>query len=73
MFQKIVSMGVISDGNGYGIQDGLMYSFPLTIDSTGKYTIVDGLAVEDWQRDKMDVTANELVEERDAALQICSE
>lgn len=70
---KIVSMGVISDGNGYGIQDGLMYSFPLTIDSTGKYTIVDGLAVEDWQRDKMDVTANELVEERDAALQICSE
>lgn len=28
---KLVSMGVISDGNSYGIPAGVMYSFPLSI------------------------------------------
>lgn len=27
---EYVSMGVISDGNSYGVQSGLVYSFPCT-------------------------------------------
>ncbi|XP_078593497.1 malate dehydrogenase, cytoplasmic-like isoform X2 [Branchiostoma floridae x Branchiostoma japonicum] len=61
-----VSMGVISDGNSYGVPEGLVYSFPVKL-SGGKWTIVDGLAVDAFAREKMDTTAKELVEERDAA------
>ncbi|XP_066279444.1 malate dehydrogenase, cytoplasmic-like isoform X3 [Branchiostoma lanceolatum] len=63
-----VSMGVISDGNTYGVPEGLIYSFPVTL-SGGKWTIVDGLSVDAFAREKMDITAKELIEERDAALE----
>ena len=59
-----VSMGIVSDGS-YGIPEGLMYSFPVTI-ADGKYSIVQGLDVSDFSREKMDATATELSEERDA-------
>lgn len=36
---KVVSMAVISDGNTYGVPEGLMYSFPLLIDSNGEWSI----------------------------------
>ena len=36
---KVVSMGVISDGS-YGIEKGLMYSFPVVCQRGGTYTIV---------------------------------
>merc|ERR1712156_274018 len=45
-----VSMGVISDGNSYGIPEGIMYSFPCHIAPGGKYTVIDGLAVNDFSR-----------------------
>jgi malate/lactate dehydrogenase len=32
-------MAVISDGNTYGVPEGLMYSFPLLIDSNGEWSI----------------------------------
>lgn len=28
---EFVSMGIISDGNSYGVPDDLLYSFPVTI------------------------------------------
>jgi malate dehydrogenase len=59
-----VSMGIVSDGS-YGIPEGLMYSFPVTI-ADGKYSIVQGLDISDFSREKMDATATELSEERDA-------
>jgi malate dehydrogenase len=59
-----VSMGIPSDGS-YGIPEGLMYSFPVTI-ADGKYSIVQGLDIDDFSRGKMDATAAELSEERDA-------
>lgn len=59
-----VSMGVYSDGS-YGIAEGLIYSFPCRC-KDGDWSIVQGLAVGDFSREKMDATAQELTEERDA-------
>jgi malate dehydrogenase len=59
-----VSMGVPSDGS-YGIGEGLIYSYPVTI-SGGKYEIVQGLDVSEFSRSNMDATRTELEEERDA-------
>jgi malate dehydrogenase len=60
---KVVSMGIHSDGS-YGIEEGLIYSFPVTCEN-GKYTIVQGLEVNDFSRDLMQKTEQELREERD--------
>lgn len=65
------SMGVISDGNSYGIPNDLMYSFPVRIKNR-KWEIVEGLSISDFARSKMDATANELVEERDVASEFLS-
>ena len=59
-----VSMGIPSDGS-YGIQEGLIYSFPVTC-KNGKYEIVQGLEINDFSRERMVATEKELAEERDA-------
>ena len=59
-----VSMGVYSDGS-YGIPEGLIYSFPCRCND-GDWSIVQNVAVGDFSRQKMDATAQELSEERDA-------
>lgn len=59
-----VSMGIYSDGS-YGIQEGLIYSFPVTC-KNGQYSIVQDLAIDDFSREKMTATETELAEERDA-------
>ena len=59
-----VSMGVYSDGS-YGIEKGLIYSFPVTC-SDGDWSIVQGVDVNDFSRAKMGATETELCEERDA-------
>jgi len=66
-----VSMGVLSNGNSYGIQDGIMFSFPCTCDGSGNYEIVGGLEHNDFAKEKIKITENELAEERDIALSIC--
>ncbi len=58
------SMGIPSDGS-YGITEGIIYSFPVTC-SGGRYTIVQGLEQDDFARERMQATEQELVEERDA-------
>jgi malate dehydrogenase len=60
---KIVSMGIPSDGS-YDIAEGLVYSFPVTCEN-GKYTIIQGLNVNDFSQELMRATETELSEERD--------
>ncbi|XP_065859247.1 malate dehydrogenase, cytoplasmic-like isoform X2 [Euphorbia lathyris] len=60
-----VSMGVYSDGS-YGIQPGLIYSFPVTCEK-GNWSIVQDLKIDEFSREKMDATAKELVEEKSLA------
>ncbi|KAM4041893.1 malate dehydrogenase, cytoplasmic [Anomaloglossus baeobatrachus] len=68
---EFVSMGVISDGNAYGVPNELLYSFPVTIkDKTWK--IVQALKIDDFSREKMDATAKELHEEKDMAFDFLS-
>ena len=59
-----VSMGVYSDGS-YGIEAGLIYSFPCRC-SGGDWEIVQGVEIGEFSRARMDATAAELTEERDA-------
>jgi malate dehydrogenase len=58
-----VSMGIPSDGS-YGIDEGLIAGFPVTC-SNGSYEIVQGLDVNDFSRERLDVTVKELKDERD--------
>ncbi len=58
------SMGIVSDGS-YEITDGLIYSYPVTCKS-GHYEIVQDLEINKFSRDKMQITEQELIEERDA-------
>ena len=59
-----VSMGIPSDGS-YDIEPGIMFSYPVTC-KDGQYTIVQGLEISEFSRSRMDVTENELREERAA-------
>ncbi len=59
-----LSMGIYSDGS-YGIQEGLIYSFPVVC-KNGDFEIVQGLEISDFSREKMTATETELAEERDA-------
>ena len=59
-----VSMGIPSDGS-YGVPEGIMAGFPVTC-SGGEYSIVQGLEIDDFSREKIDANASELMEERNA-------
>ena len=59
-----VSMGVPSDGS-YGINEGLVYSFPVTCKS-GQFEIVKGLEVDDFSIGRMQASEQELLGERSA-------
>jgi malate dehydrogenase len=58
-----ISMAIPSDGS-YGIPAGVIYGYPVTCRG-GDYQIVQGLAVNEFSRGKMDATHKELLEERD--------
>lgn len=58
------SAGVVSDGS-YGVPEGIISSFPVTA-KDGRFEIVQGLDVDEFSRERIDASVNELVEERDA-------
>lgn len=57
-----VSMGIPSDGS-YGIAPGVIYGYPVAV-TQGRYEIVQGLAINEFSRGRMDATEKELREER---------
>ncbi len=63
-----VSMGIATDGS-YGIAEGVLSGYPCTC-SGGEYTIVEGLQIDDFSREKIDATVAELNEEREAVTQL---
>ncbi|MGH8131574.1 MAG: malate dehydrogenase, partial [Steroidobacteraceae bacterium] len=58
-----VSMAVPADGS-YGIGEGVIYSYPVTC-KDGRFAVVQGLAIDEFSRDRMDATHRELLEERE--------
>ena len=63
-----VSMAIPSDGS-YGLPEGIISSFPCTCND-GQYEIVQGLDIDDFSRAKIDASAQELVDERDAVREL---
>ena len=59
-----VTMGIPSDGS-YGIPEGVMHGVPVTC-ANGQYTRVEGLEIDAFSRERMDVTLEELEGERAA-------
>ena len=59
-----VSMAIPADGS-YGVEPGVIYSYPVRC-SGGDYTIVEGLEIDAFSRERMDISETELREERAA-------
>jgi malate dehydrogenase len=63
-----VSMAIPSDGS-YGVAEGIISSFPVTCDA-GRYEIVQGLDIDAFSRERIDLSVGELVEERDTVVEL---
>jgi len=59
---KWTSMAIPSNGE-YGATKGVWYSYPVVV-KNGKYEIVNGLSVDNAQKERLTKTNNELVEEK---------
>lgn len=60
---KWVTMGIPSDGS-YGIPAGTQFGFPVTC-ANGKFEIVKGLEIDAFSQERINITLNELLEERE--------
>ena len=60
---KWVTMGIASDGQ-YGIPKDTMFGFPVTT-TNGEYKMVEGLAIDAFSQERIDLTLKELQEEQD--------
>jgi malate dehydrogenase len=60
---KWTTMGIPSDGS-YGIPEGTMFGFPVTV-ANGEYSIVQGLAIDEFSQERINLTLKELTEERE--------
>ena len=63
-----VSMAVPSDGS-YDVPEGIVSNFPVTT-SGGEWSIVEGLELSEFSKEKIAATAQELVEERQAVQEL---
>ena len=63
-----VSMAVASDGS-YGVPEGLISSFPVTTKG-GDWSIVEGLSIDEFSRGRIDASAAELADEREAVTKL---
>jgi malate dehydrogenase len=58
-----VTMGIASDGQ-YGIPKDVMFGFPVTT-AGGEYRVVDGLPIDTFSQERINLTLKELLEEQD--------
>lgn len=60
------SVALLSNGNPYGVEEGLMFSFPCRSMGEGQIEIVKDLATDPFIKEKIATTEKELIEERDS-------
>ena len=60
---KWTTMGIPSDGS-YGIPKDTMFGFPVTTEN-GEYTIVQGLPIDEFSQERINVTLKELSDKRE--------
>ncbi len=63
-----VSMGVPTDGS-YGVEEGIVAGLPCAC-SGGEWSVVEGLEIPEFSRPRIDATAGELKEERQAVSEL---
>jgi malate dehydrogenase len=63
--EEIFSMALTSDGNPYGVKDGLIFSFPCKNKGNGELEIVSNCTLDDFLKEKVAITEAELVEEKE--------
>jgi malate dehydrogenase len=63
-----VSMAVPSDGS-YGVPEGILSGFPVTC-AGGEYTVVQGLDIDAFSRERIDASVAELLDERAAVAEL---
>ena len=59
------SSAVCTDGNPYGIAEGIIFSMPCRSTGDGSYEIVEGLEINDWLRERIKKSEDELTKEAD--------
>jgi malate dehydrogenase len=64
-----VSMATVSRGE-YGVPAGLVFGYPCRTDGKGNYSVVEGVPLDDFGKGKIQLTLNELLEEREAVKEL---
>jgi malate dehydrogenase len=58
------SIGLISNGNSYGIKEDLIFSFPCRLEGNGKIEIVKNVPWDPFLKERIALTEKELMEEK---------
>ncbi len=59
-----VSVSVTSRGE-YGVPEGLTFGFPVTADGAGGWSVKEGFAIDEFAAERIKITTEELIGERD--------
>ena len=59
----------MSDGS-YNVPEGLIFGFPLKADSSGKVSIVPDLPISEYAQEKIDLTTQELLDEKNDVIDL---
>ncbi|HEX3839561.1 MAG TPA: malate dehydrogenase [Acidimicrobiales bacterium] len=61
--KDVTSLAVVSNGE-YGIPAGLQFGFPVRVDANGAWSVVEGLHHDDFAKERIRLTTEELESER---------
>ncbi|HEX7166297.1 MAG TPA: malate dehydrogenase [Acidimicrobiales bacterium] len=65
------SLAVVSRGE-YGVPEGLVFGYPVRADGKGGWTVADDFELDDFAKEKIRITTEELVAERDEVTSLLS-
>jgi malate dehydrogenase len=57
-------VGVTSHGE-YGVPEGLTFGFPITADGAGSWKVKEDFEIDGFAKERIQITTDELVSERD--------
>lgn len=63
------SAAILSDGS-YDVPEGIIYGFPLRSTEEGKIEIIQGLEINSYAKEKLEITTRELLEEKEAVSEL---
>lgn len=69
----VFSTAVLTDGNPYGITEGIFYSMPCRSKGDGSYELVDDFYIDEWLQAKIKASEDELIKELDCVKHLVGE